>query len=133
MGGEVKEECALAAVSLSKPVNDATQSAAACLYKMLLHQQHRGQLSAGITTYLNGRNQVIDTYRKLGKIDTAFKTYKREKFLGILSKYSGSKGIGHLRYSTCGADDVGFAQPFERHHCRRWKWFSFSFKILITN
>ncbi len=134
MSGEVKEECALAAVSLSKKLDSYPKGAAAFyLYKMLLQQQHRGQLSAGITTYKKDRKQVIDTYKKLGKVDNAFKTFRKEKFYGILNKYAGSIGIGHLRYSTCGADDVGFAQPFERHHGRRWKWFSFAFNGNIAN
>ena len=134
MGDEVKEECALAAVSLSRPLKEYPKGAAAYyLYKMLLQQQHRGQLSAGITTYNKKRRQLIDTYKALGKIDNAFKTYQKEKFLGIMEKYSGGKGIGHLRYSTSGIDDESFAQPFERHHGRRWKWFSFAFNGNIAN
>ncbi|MBN2066913.1 MAG: amidophosphoribosyltransferase [Candidatus Diapherotrites archaeon] len=131
MGDEIKEECALAAVSLHNP--GPKKHAALNLYKMLLQQQHRGQLSAGITTYNPDRTQLIDTYKKLGKVDNAFKTYRREKFLGIMKKYAGSNGIGHLRYATSGADDEGYAQPFERHHGRSWKWFSFAFNGNIAN
>ena len=27
---------------------------------------------------------------------------------------SGCAAIGHVRYATCGKDDVNYAQPFER-------------------
>ena len=83
MGEEIKEECALAAVSLSNELSSYPNGAATFhLYRMLLQQQHRGQLSAGITTYNKNKKQLIDTYRNLGKIDNAFKTYRKEKFLG---------------------------------------------------
>ncbi|RPI58446.1 MAG: amidophosphoribosyltransferase, partial [Planctomycetaceae bacterium] len=32
-----------------------------------------------------------------------------------------------------GADDVRYAQPFERHHGRMWKWFSFAFNGNLAN
>ena len=134
VGEEIKEECALAAISLQNEPGSYPKGAAAFfLYKMLLQQQHRGQLSTGISTYNKNRAQLIDTYKRLGKIESAFKPYRKEKFLAIMEKYSGSKGIGHLRYATSGSDDEGFAQPFERHHGKRWKWFSFAFNGNIAN
>ncbi|MEY2727603.1 MAG: Amidophosphoribosyltransferase precursor, partial [Planctomycetota bacterium] len=37
------------------------------------------------------------------------------------------------RYATCGKDDPSYAQPFERHHIARSKWFSFAFNGQLAN
>lgn len=100
---------------------------------MLLRLQNRGQLSAGITTYNPQRQQLIDTFKKVGLVNEVFSSSNRPKFANIMKDYSGVKGIGHVRYSTFGADDEGYAQPFERHHNRMWKWFSFAFNGNIAN
>ncbi|MEK6234414.1 MAG: class II glutamine amidotransferase, partial [Planctomycetales bacterium] len=41
--------------------------------------------------------------------------------------------IGHVRYATCGAEDVNYAQPFERYHLQKRKWFSFGFNGQLAN
>lgn len=134
MAGEVKDKCGVAAIYLPKPLRKyPTGGAAFYLYKMLLQQQHRGQLSAGITTYNKDRLQWIDTYKRLGTVNETFWTRVPRKSAGIFKKYSGNKGIGHVRYATCGAEDATLAQPFERHHGRVWKWFSFAFNGNIAN
>ena len=122
---EARHECGLAAISIDKPLEK--------LYRMLLQQQNRGQLAAGITTFNENREQRIDTYRKLGLVNDVFKSHMRESSLAILKNFEGTKGIGHVRYATCGTDDESYAQPFERHHGRRWKWFSFAFNGNIAN
>ncbi|HLC92448.1 MAG TPA: amidophosphoribosyltransferase, partial [archaeon] len=69
MAGEIKEECAVAAVSLPKPLDKYPHGGAAFyLYQMLLQMQNRGQLSAGITTYNPARQQLIDTRKKVGTV-----------------------------------------------------------------
>ena len=134
MPGEVKDECGVAAVYLPKPLGNYPLGASAhYLYKMLLQMQNRGQLSAGITTYNAGRQQLIDTRRKLGPVSEVFSTKFKPKAEAIMRRYAGTKGIGHVRYSTSGGDDEGSAQPFERHHGRKWKWFSFGFNGNIAN
>ncbi|MEM4257152.1 MAG: amidophosphoribosyltransferase [Candidatus Diapherotrites archaeon] len=134
MSGEAKEECGIAAAFLPKPLDNYPNGGAAFyLYKMLLQMQNRGQLSAGITTYNAKRQQLIDTWRKLGSISEVFATKSRHDALSIMERYAGNKGIGHTRYSTSGSDDEGSAQPFERHHGRKWKWFSFAFNGNIAN
>lgn len=134
MEDEVKEECAVAGVSLSRPLdNYPTGGAAFYLYQMLLQMQNRGQLAAGITTYNQDRPQLIDTRKKVGTVNELFATNFKPKADAIMQRYSGFKGIGHTRYSTSGGDDEGSAQPFERHHGRRWKWFSFSYNGNIAN
>ncbi len=134
MSGEIKDECGVAAVYL--PDNKKEQplgGAAFYLYKMLLQIQNRGQLSAGITTFNADRQQLIDTYKKRGSVSEVFYTKIKDRARGIMNKYSGDRGIGHVRYSTSGGDDESSAQPFERHHGRTWKWFSFAFNGNIAN
>jgi len=134
MAGEIKEECAVAAVSLPKPLDKYPHGGAAFyLYQMLLQMQNRGQLSAGITTYNPARQQLIDTRKKVGTVNEVFSTNFKPKADAIMHRYAGTRGIGHTRYSTSGGDDEGSAQPFERHHGRKWKWFSFSFNGNIAN
>ena len=41
-----------------------------------------------------------------------------------MQEYAGRAAIGHVRYATCGADDRSYAQPFERHHLQKCKWFA---------
>jgi amidophosphoribosyltransferase len=50
-----------------------------------------------------------------------------------MREYAGVAGIGHVRYATCGRDDRSYAQPFERHHIKRHKWFSFAFNGQLAN
>ena len=38
-----------------------------------------------------------------------------------------------MRYATCGAEDRSYAQPFERHHLQKHKWFSFAFNGQLAN
>ncbi len=134
MSGEVKDECGVAAVFL--PDNKKKHpfgGASFYLYKMLVQMQNRGQLSAGITTYNSQRDQLINTFKKRGAVSEVFATKIRPKARAIMNKYSGTAGIGHVRYTTSGGDDAGAAQPFERHHGRKWKWFSFAFNGNLAN
>jgi amidophosphoribosyltransferase len=103
------------------------------LYKMLLQLQHRGQLSAGITTFHPDSGERLKTHKRLGLVNSVFHAEKRGKFGSIMQKHSSSTGIGHVRYATSGSDDDSYAQPFERPHGRKNKWFSFCFNGNISN
>jgi amidophosphoribosyltransferase len=103
------------------------------LPRMLLDLQNRGQLAAGVTTYDPNRDQLIDTYKEVGPVIEAFRMNHRGKFESIMRRYAGRAGIGHVRYATCGKDDRGSAQPMERHHACKWKWFSFAFNGQLAN
>lgn len=134
MAGEVRDECGIAAVYLPKGEKGLPSGGASyALYKMLIQMQNRGQLSAGITTYNKNRHQLIDTYKGLGTVNEAFNYRNKRKMDSILRQYAGNKGIGHVRYATCGEDDKGAAQPFERKHGRMWKWFAFGFNGNLAN
>ncbi len=100
---------------------------------MLLDIQNRGQLAAGITTYRDERPQLIDTYKDVGTVTEVFRMNHKVQFQKIMTEYAGSAGIGHVRYATCGKDDRSYAQPFERHHISRSKWFSFGFNGQLAN
>jgi len=101
--------------------------------RMLLDIQNRGQLSAGMTTYSPDRQQLIDTHKDVGSVSEVFRTNHRAKFDSLMQKYAGRAAIGHVRYATCGLDDRSYAQPFERHHIKKHKWFSFAFNGQAAN
>ncbi len=101
--------------------------------RMLLDIQNRGQLAAGMTTYLPGRDQLIDTYKEIGSVNEVFRLSHRGKSESLMREYAGRAAIGHVRYATCGPDDRSYAQPFERHHLQKCKWFSFGFNGQLAN
>jgi len=100
---------------------------------MLLDLQNRGQLAAGLSSYDPDRPQLIDTFKDVGTVSEVFRMSHPAKHLNILDEYAGPAAIGHTRYATCGEDDARYAQPFERHHGRTWKWFSFGFNGNLAN
>ncbi len=132
MQGEANHNCAIAAVYI-KENGDASNRALFYLYKLLLNQQNRGQLSAGVTTFNPSRMQILDTYKDLGPVNEVFKTSDRQQSLELFKRYAGNKGIGHVRYATSGSEERSLAQPFERHHGRKWKWFSFCWNGNLAN
>jgi amidophosphoribosyltransferase len=101
--------------------------------RMLLDIQNRGQLAAGMTTYDPHRNQLIDTHKEVGNVSEVFRLNHRGKAESLMEEYAGRAAIGHVRYATCGADDLSYAQPFERHHIKKHKWFSFAFNGQLAN
>ena len=129
---EANHNCAIAAVYI-KENGDSANRALFYLYKLLLNQQNRGQLSAGVTTFNQERMQILDTYKDLGPVNEVFKTSDRQQSLDIFKRFAGNKGIGHVRYATSGSEARGLAQPFERHHGRKWKWFSFCWNGNLAN
>ncbi len=100
---------------------------------MLLDIQNRGQLSAGMTSYNPERNQLIDTHRDVGVVSEVFHLNQAADAEALMRKYCGRAAIGHVRYATCGGDDRSYAQPFERHHLQKHKWFSFAFNGQLSN
>jgi amidophosphoribosyltransferase len=134
-------ECGLAAIyvlseflpqSRLLPQGDPNQ-ATAMLPRMLLDLQNRGQLAAGMTTYHPGREKLIDTHKEVGTVIEAFRLNHRGKSQSIQKEFAGSAGIGHVRYATCGGDARSYAQPFNRYHGCKWKWFSFAFNGQLAN
>src|SRR5436190_13891238 len=138
--GELHHECGIAAIyhlSSSTPARLAplagAEQVSRLVPRMLLDLQNRGQLAAGFTTYNAHRDQILDTYRQVGTVIEAFRLNHQAKYDSIMREYAGRAAIGHVRYATCGATDRSYAQPFERHHGCKWKWFSFAFNGQLAN
>jgi amidophosphoribosyltransferase len=100
---------------------------------MLLDLQNRGQLAAGFSTYNPHRERLLDTYKQIGPVIEAFRLSHEAKAESIQEEFDGRAAIGHVRYATCGANEKSYAQPFERHHACKWKWFSFAFNGQLAN
>lgn len=101
--------------------------------RMLLDIQNRGQLSAGITSFNPHRKTLLETYREIGSVFEVFRLNHQHKSEPLMRRLSGRAAIGHVRYATCGADDRSYAQPFERKHLHKDKWFSFCFNGQLAN
>jgi amidophosphoribosyltransferase len=119
-------------VSPLLPVADPGQ-ASRLVPRMLLDIQNRGQLAAGLTTFNSNRNQLIDTHKEVGSVAEVFHLNHPEDYEKLMVRYAGPAAIGHVRYATCGKDDRSYAQPFERHHIEKPKWFSFAFNGQLAN
>ena len=103
------------------------------LPRLLLDIQNRGQLAAGITTFDPDRSNFLNTHKDVGTVTEVFQLNHESSYERLMRKYAGPAGIGHVRYATCGKDDKSYAQPFERHHIERTKWFSFAFNGQLAN
>jgi amidophosphoribosyltransferase len=101
--------------------------------RMLLDVQNRGQLSAGITAWNPDRSQLLATYKDVGTVSEVFRMGHRGKYESLMEQHCGRAAIGHVRYATCGAEDRAYAQPLERPHIQRRKWFAFGFNGQLAN
>ncbi|TWU05116.1 amidophosphoribosyltransferase [Stieleria varia] len=103
------------------------------LPRMLLDIQNRGQLAAGMTTLNTERPDLLRTRRDVGTVTEVFRLNHRAKAESLMKSLAGRAAIGHVRYATCGQDDRSYAQPFERKHIHKRKWFSFCFNGQLAN
>jgi amidophosphoribosyltransferase len=126
---ELRHECGIAALCAL----DGKTNVTPIMPRLLLDLQNRGQLAAGLSSYLEDRDHLISTYKDIGTVSEVFRTSHPARSQAILSENAGTAVIGHTRYATTGADDVRCAQPFERRHSRRWKWFAFAFNGTLSN
>jgi amidophosphoribosyltransferase len=137
---ELHHECGVAAIyhlpsgTPSRLVPLAGQEHVSRLMpRMLLDLQNRGQLAAGLASYNPRREKLLDTYKQIGTVIEAFRLNHQAKYKSIMEEFAGRAAIGHVRYATCGANDKSYAQPFERHHGCKWKWFAFAFNGQLAN
>jgi amidophosphoribosyltransferase len=137
---ELYHECGVAAVyhlpnaplsPLCPPMG--YQHASRLIPRMLLDIQNRGQLAAGISTYNPSRPLLISTYKEIGTVTEVFRLSHKGKRDSLMAQHAGPAAIGHVRYATCGRDDRSYAQPFERLHLQKHKWFSFAFNGQLAN
>jgi amidophosphoribosyltransferase len=137
---ELQHECGIAAIyhlpgletSRLAPLSGPEQTSR-LMPRLLLDLQNRGQLAAGMATFNPHREKILDTYKQIGTVIEAFRLNHDAKRDSIQREYAGRAAIGHVRYATCGATDRSYAQPFERHHGCKWKWFAFAFNGQLTN
>lgn len=94
--GKLKHHCGIAAIYSKKSSNIPEK-----LFYALYSLQHRGQESAGIAYRRHGR---ITSYKDLGMVYNVLSHYLKEEHPSHL-------GIGHVRYSTHGANKIENAQP----------------------
>ena len=134
-----RHECGIAAVyHLSGPTSQLSPTQGAnevsrLLPRMLLDIQNRGQLSAGITSWSPDRDLLLETYKELGNVSEVFRLNHKGKAEALMDRYAGRAAIGHVRYATCGREDVNYAQPFENRHLLKRKWFAFGFNGQLAN
>ena len=89
---------------------------------------------ADLHTFLHHWQDEADAaylYRLLATLEPD--AQRRSVFERLMEQHTGPAAIGHVRYATCGADDRGYAQPLERPHIRKRKWFSFGFNGQLAN
>jgi amidophosphoribosyltransferase len=137
---ELKHECGIAAIyhlpgsstSRLAPLAGPEQ-VSRLMPRMLLDLQNRGQLAAGFATFSPHREKLLDTHKQIGTVIEAFRLNHQAKYDSIMREFAGRAAIGHVRYATCGANDRSYAQPFERHHGCKWKWFAFAFNGQLAN
>ena len=139
--GELHHECGVAAVyhaaghpvSTLCPTPGDVNGVARLVPRMLLDMQNRGQLAAGMSSYRPDRSALINTHKEVGTVAEAFRLNHRAEFEAIMRGVDGPAAIGHVRYATCGGSDRCNAQPFERDHGRKAKWFAFAFNGQLAN
>ena len=137
---EIHHECGVAAIfhlpsETPSPlcVEQGPDQISRLMPRMLQDIQNRGQLAAGITSFNPDRQQLIDTHKDIGSVSEVFRLSHSGKSESLMQEYSGRAAIGHVRYATCGQEDRSYAQPFERHHLEKNKWFSFAFNGQLAN
>jgi amidophosphoribosyltransferase len=137
---ELHHECGIAAIYHLPNANPSRLAPLAgpdqvsrLMPRVLLDLQNRGQLAAGFTTYNPQRQRILDTYKQIGTVIEVFRLNHQAKYDSVMRQYAGRAAIGHVRYATCGANDLSYAQPFERNHGCKWKWFSLAFNGQLAN
>ena len=73
-------------------------------YYGLFALQHRGQESAGIVS-AKGSERAFQFHKGMGLVSQVFT-------MDELERLSGTRAIGHVRYSTTGSSNAKNAQPF---------------------
>lgn len=113
--------------------SDDPYSVSRLIPRMLLDIQNRGQLAAGMTSYHPEQKELLKTHKEIGTVAEVFRMSHPGKSESLMKELEGIAAIGHVRYATCGKDERSYAQPFEREHLQRQKWFSFGFNGQLAN
>jgi amidophosphoribosyltransferase len=92
----LRHHCGVVGISSDQEINIPEH-----LFYGLFSLQHRGQESAGLAYHRQGR---IKSYRSVGMVTSALSHY-------LTDEHPSRLGIGHVRYSTQGANKLANAQP----------------------
>ncbi len=137
---EIHDECGVAAIYCLKHSPESQvctfsepRFCSHMMPRMLQDIQNRGQLAAGMTTFSPNRGHLLLTHKEIGTVSEVFRMSHKLKSENLMKRYAGAAAIGHVRYATCGTDDASYAQPFERQHIQKSKWFSFAFNGQLAN
>lgn len=137
---ELHHECGIAAIyhlpsDETSPLcpSQGPDQVSRLIPRMLLDIQNRGQLSAGISSWHPVRDQLIYTHKDIGTVSEVFRLSHPGKRESLMKQCAGRAAIGHVRYATCGRDDKNYAQPFQRDHLQKHKWFAFGFNGQLAN
>jgi amidophosphoribosyltransferase len=137
---DLQHECGVAALyhlpgpKVSSLVPDGDpRNVTRLMPRMLIDLQNRGQLAAGLTSYDPDRPAILQTYKEIGTVIEAFRLSREDKYKKVMADHAGTACIGHVRYATCGDNTRSYAQPFERRHGSKWKWFAFGFNGQLAN
>lgn len=135
---ELYHECGIAAVyhfgsGPNTVCREQPEKVSRLIPGMLLDIQNRGQLAAGITSFHPGSNALLRTSKDVGSVTEVFRMNHKADFQALMEPHLSRAAIGHVRYATCGEDDRNYAQPFERAHLEKKKWFSFAFNGQLAN
>jgi len=109
---KLHEECGVFGIFL----NDTQHDAAPLVYHGLFSLQHRGQEGAGIAVVRDNVNEPQPGGE--GRENSSIDVQKGQGLVGevigadVLTKLNGHAAIGHVRYSTCGANTMENVQPF---------------------
>ena len=137
---ELRHECGIAAVYDFDPKQKSAvwpgdpEQVHRLIPRMLLDLQNRGQLSAGLTPYNPTRDQLLDTYKEIGTVSEAFRMSQAEQ----VRVDPGRARRARRRSATSATPPAAptgrsYAQPFERRHGCKWKWFGFAFNGNLAN
>lgn len=116
-----------------EPPRADIRATAQLIPRILLEIQNRGQLAAGMSSFDPDNQHLVRTHKNVGTVNDVFRFQRKEQFAEVMSGLAGTAAIGHVRYATCGKDDPSYAQPFERQHIEKSKWFSFGFNGQLAN
>ena len=136
---DLKHECGVAAIYHFDPTTPSGVYSGppgqihTLMPRMLIDLQNRGQLAAGMTAWNPTRDALLETYKEVGLVAEAFRMGQRDKYQKIMTEHSGQAVIGHVRYATSGPTTRSYAQPYERKHGCKWKWFAFGFNGNLAN
>jgi amidophosphoribosyltransferase len=135
---ELYHECGIVAVyhlpgEESPLCPGGAENASRLVPRMLQDIQNRGQLAAGMSSYNPKRELLLSTHKDIGVVSEVFRLSHKGKSESLMKEIAGRAAIGHVRYATCGDEDRTYAQPFERLHLEKRKWFAFAFNGQLAN